>query len=150
MNSSERKLELDALRLEGRPFHRGGVQFRRCLLAMKFKPEQGWIASPDRPFIPHGLAIWNTPPGSVVACALIASNLQITCSWGPVPARFFAFGDSYEQIAKKLDEGCEPPTWCDWDPIQPGANVRLDIRNAEDIELGPPAEVVFWGICSVY
>ena len=153
MNDREvEKLKQEALRLEGKPFHRGGVTFQRCLLPLVATREPGmYDGEPQRLFLPRGLAVWGAPPGTMIDQALCGPQLQCVAAYGRVPARFFAFGDSYEQIAKKLDEGSEPPNWCDWDPISPGSRARLIFTEADGtrLPLNTPLELAMWGICTL-
>lgn len=145
------KMKLEALRLEGKPFHRGGVTFQRALLPFdRHKEKRGlYTAEPQRLFLPRGLAVWCAPDGAHISFALIGAQLQIVASLGKVPARFFAFGNSYEQIAKLLDVGAEPPAWCDWDPVAPGTHVRLEFTDARDEPLQAPIELAMWGIAAL-
>jgi hypothetical protein len=145
------KLKLEALRLEGKPMHRGGVTFQRCLLPLIRQKERPglYLGEPQRLFLPRGLAVWGAPPGAMVAASTIGMQLQIVAAYGPVPVRFFASGDSYEQIAKKLDAGAEPPTWCDWDPITPGNGARFEFVNEQGLPLQEPIELAFWGIAAL-
>ena len=128
--------------------------FQRCLLPLKFQPTgRHFIGEPDVPFMPRGLAIWGAPDGATVEHAFVGSRLELVCALGPVPCKFFAFGNSYEQIAKLLDQGSEPPAWCDWSPLELGAAIRITIRPRDDRAdvLGPEhgLELAMWGICSV-
>jgi hypothetical protein len=147
------KLTLEALRLEGKPMHRGGITFQRALLPLLRKdPERlpgHYYGEPQRMFLPRGLAVWGAPAGAMVAASTIGMQLQIVCSYGPVPVRFFSLGDSYEQIAIKLDAGAEPPAWCDWDPITPGHAARFEFVDLEGKPLLTPLELAFWGIAAI-
>lgn len=150
MLKEETKLTHSLLRLEGKPFHRGGVRFQRGLLGFTF--DGGFfVGEPYRPFVPHGLAIWGAPAGARLIQALIKCDQQVSMSHAPVPARFFAFGDSYEQIAKLLDEGKEPPTWADWDVIELGSRVRITLESVDNKLLTPAdgIELVMWGVAAV-
>lgn len=146
------KLKLEALRMEGKPMHRGGVTFQRCLLPLIHKREDKpgmYIGEPQRLFLPRGLAVWGAPPGAMVTASTIGMQLQIVAAYGPVPVRFFASGDSYEQIANKLDAGEEPPAWCDWDPITPGNAARFEFVDQRGQPLTDPIELAFWGIAAL-
>lgn len=145
------KLLIDALQLQGKPFHRGGVTFQKCLLPFRRDTHAPglYTAEPQRLFHPRGLAVWGAPPGSQLAFSLISNQIQAVVSLGSVPARFFAFGDSYEQIAKKLDEGSEPPTWCDWDVVRPGTTVRLEFSDLDNNPLTVALELAMWGVAAL-
>jgi len=125
---------------------------RRLLLPFTWKGQR-FNAEPQRPFRPRGLVIWGAPPGATVHC-WIGIHLEIVAAWGDVPARFFASGDNFEQIAKQLEAGKEPPAWVDWHDIRPGVIVQLEVRSRTnvakrtgDLPLGPDdgIELVMWG-----
>ena len=151
INADHEKLKLEALRLEGKPFHRGGCLFQRGLLP--FIPDSQidgmYWGEPQRVFLPRGLAVWGAPPGTMLSFALCGAQLQAVVAMGSVPARFFAQGDSYEQIAKMLDAGAEPPNWCDWDPVRPGSKVRLEFTDLQGAKLHQRLELAMWGIAAL-
>ena len=105
-----------------------------------------YTAYPQRAFQPKGLAVWGAPEGARVVRVVIGCEYQadVTCNMG-IPARWFALGDNFEQLAKLLDAGKEPPNWVDWTPILPGQIARLELvdRHAQPV-VG--AEVVMWGL----
>lgn len=127
-----------------------GRAFAEALLPFRYKPEcKGlWQAWAQRPFNPRGLLIWGVEAGDEVTHVIISGTAQLLASWGPLPARWFAMGDSYEQIAKMMEAGKEPPKWGTWTTVEPAMSVQLQLANPHDParELGPPAvEVVMWG-----
>jgi hypothetical protein len=149
IRSESDKLTREALRLEGRPFHRGGLTFQRCLLPFDSASGGVYQAQAQRPFVPRGLAVWGAPPGAMLAFATCGQQLQLVASLGSVPARFFASGDSYEQIAKQLDAGAEPPAWCDWDPVEPGVYIRLTFTELDGKPLQTAVELAMWGVAAL-
>jgi hypothetical protein len=110
---------------------------------------RGFIARPQRPFKPKGLVIWDAPKGAEFYQGVINNELQLLVGIGGIPARFFAYGDSYEQIAAKLDAGLAPPAWGTWCTIDVGQEVRIEIGlpGAERC-LGPDdgVSIAMWGL----
>jgi hypothetical protein len=134
------------LRYAGKPFNRAGCQFQKCLLGFDCLPDGLFRSEVVRPFKPSGLLLWGCPPGALLESFMIGPDLQIVASYAPVPARFFQAGDSYEQIAKLLDEGKEPPNWCDWSVIEPGQHVRLAITlDGKKLGAAQLIECCMWG-----
>jgi len=129
--------------LRRRPDPRG---IYRCLCGFGFAAGV-WTSYPQRIFKPRGLVIWGAPPGAVLRQATIGQKLEVTVSCEGVPVKFFAFGDSYAQIGKLLDEGKEPPAWCSWSSVIPGSLIRIDIASADGRALTPKdgIELCMWG-----
>jgi hypothetical protein len=128
------------------PFHDPDVV--RLLLPFEFVPGQGFHANVQRPFRPKGIAIWGAPPGASVLF-FVGVNIEGLASYGQVPAKFFAMGDNFEQIAKLLEAGKEPAAWITWPALDPGTIVRVRIHarghgdplgEKDGIELG------MWGL----
>lgn len=120
----------------------------RGLLGFEYnEAAQLWRAIAQRPFQPRGLLLFGVPHGSTLDQCVIGHNLQIVNGCERIPAKFFAMGDSYEQIAKLIDAGKEPPAWCTWSPIGVGQHVHIVLRDALGKSLGPAdgVQVVFWG-----
>lgn len=140
----------DPLKLFGDPFEPTGRErapiVMRALLGFEFIAGE-FVSQPQRPFRPRGLIIWGAPNGATVEQCIIGTQLQIQVSVPPVPAKFFAMGKSYEDVAKMLEQGIEPPGWCTWDAVQLGQIVRLTVRDAHHGTLGPNngIELVMWG-----
>src|SRR5512138_1430869 len=107
----------------------------RSLLGFRYSVHE-FIAEPFRAFRPMGLLIWNVPEQSTIRCE-ITSNVEIVSSFDAVPARWFASAKSFEQLAESLQDGKEPPTWCDWHVVCPGQWVRLQLRDSQNQALGP-------------
>lgn len=121
----------------------------RSLLGFEYIKGE-FIGQPQRPFRPMGLIIWGAPEFAVVSHAVIGCDLQVLSSWAPVPTKFFSMGKSYEEVAKLLQEGIEPPAWCDWKTIIVGEQVRLILSQKtpeSHTMLGPSngIELVMWG-----
>jgi len=133
----------------GQMYLHAGREYWRGLLGFHFDGDSWW-GETQRAFYPRGLAIWNCPPGAVLEIATIGCDMQVMMSHDAVPARFFGFGDSFEQIAKLVEEGKDPPAWCSWKAFTPGERVRIALRAGVKGEyLGPDhgVELVMWGFC---
>lgn len=125
----------------------GDVIVKRKLFPLLWVPSMGhWENTAQVLFKPRGLMIWDAPAGAVVEHCLIGINLEIVATIGPVPARWFSMQQSYDQIAKALDEGAEPPGWNDWRAIDVGQAIRLSIW-ANGAKVGPDSgmQLVLWG-----
>ena len=122
----------------------------KSLLPLVYTSEGVWEGRPQRPFKPSGLVIFDAPPGATVSWCTIGADLQAVVSCDPVPAKFFALGDSYAQLAQLISEGKEPPNWCTWDMIQLGMRVKLQLSIGRHPIAPPPVELqpVFWGIAT--
>lgn len=114
------------------------LPFRYCYSAFE--------AEPQRPFRPKGLVIWDAPKGAEFRQAIIGNRIQLVASCGGIPARFFAYGDSYEQIVAKLDAGLQPPAWGTWDTVQVGHRVVIEIT-LDGNPIGPEngVSLAMWG-----
>ncbi|SRR6266404_2943548 len=128
------------------PFHDPSQM--RCLLPFDFIEKVGFQAQLQRPFRPSGVAIWGAPAGATV---MFFSGVDVVglASYGEVPARFFAMGDSFEQISKLLDEGKEPPAWVTWRALPPGGVIRAQVRDHDHGSIIGPRdgiEIAMWGI----
>lgn len=125
------------------------VVLRKKLLPLVWQSAGMWGQMAQLPFKPRGLLIWDAPPRTLVSQVIIGIGLEVVSTIGPVPARWFMSGESYEQIAKKIDDGAEPPAWVDWSPMGVGQQLRVmlefDGRPLADSE----AQLVIWGEESV-
>jgi hypothetical protein len=103
---------------------------------------------PQRPFRPKGLIIWNAPPLATVY-AFVGCTVEGVVAYGGIPAKWFASGESYQQIRAKLESGIEVPDWMTWDTCQPGIDIRIEVRDGFDSHrmLGPGdgIELLQWG-----
>ena len=117
------------------------------LLSFKYDGQGRWSAEPVRPFTPRGLLLWGVQHGDLVRQIVIGPEQQVVVSFDPLPARWFAQADSYEQIAKRLAEGKEPAAWGTWDTIRPGYRVFVQLESRDSSrELGPSSiELAMWG-----
>lgn len=128
----------------GKPFHKSAHDepMFRTLLGFELKGST-WEAMPQRLFRPRGLMLWDVPPKAMVSQCLVGNQMQILCSWAPVPARFFTMGQSYERIKQLLAEGVEPAAWPDFDTMNLGNSARVEVT-----ENGKPCRdclVAMWG-----
>jgi len=133
--------------------------WRGALLGFDFSGEV-FFAETWRPFLPRGLLIWGAPAGAVVDYALIDTCEQVRAGPSPVPAKFFATGQNFEQLAAQLDAGNEPPVWIHWPKLLPGMRCQVFVRDGRGdrsavshtqkygAALGPAQgiEIVFWGL----
>lgn len=122
----------------------------QAVLGFRFMGEGAggfWNGEPQRPFRPAGLIVWGAPAGAMLEMATIGRDMQLAVSCEPVPVRFFAMGESFADIAKKLDEGIQPPAWGNWDAVVPGVRARIRIVDRNGRGLGPAdgIELVMWG-----
>lgn len=106
-----------------------------------------WIAAPQVTFRPSGLVIWNAPPLAVVVDVRSGNRLEGSVTPAGIPARWFALGDSFEQIAAKLDAGQQPPAWVTWSVVSRGTQIVIDLRSKDGEPLGPSdgIELCMWG-----
>lgn len=128
-------------------FNYRDVRLVHSLLGFRYN-EGTFVAATQRPFRPSGLIVWGAPDCALVQQAIIGNQYQASVSCDPVPARWFAQARNYEQIAKMLDEGKEPPAWVHFDTVRPGAIVRINISDARGVPLGPAegVELCMWGL----
>jgi hypothetical protein len=135
---------------KGPPFHRNERRWSRCVMGFHFHEGWAFTSMPQRRFVPKGLAIWGAPPGAMVEHIQVRQETP-EVSGAPFPARFFASGDSYQQIAKLIDQGKEPPNWITWPEMLPGMRAVIILRN-RDGQLLTPAdgiELCMWGECEL-
>jgi len=109
---------------------------------LPFEVRGGWtlMASPQKPFKPRGLMLWNAAHLSVEAMVIGVTH-QVVASFAKVPALWFMTSQNYEQVVAARAEGKEPGQgWGSWDAVYPGMLVRLDFD-------GPAADVkaLMWG-----
>jgi hypothetical protein len=121
----------------------------RALLPFRWSEyESAWIALPQRLFRPMGLMIWDAPLTASVRAAVIGTDIQLVAAFGDIPARWFAFGDSYSQIKEKMAGGLEPPAWGDWDAVNLGSRVRIELVQ-DDGKPVKEARLIMWGLVLV-
>ncbi len=94
----------------------------------------------QKPFQPRGLMLWDVDHAQLEMLT-IGAHHELLCSFGPLPARWFTAAASFEQVAKAVAEGKEPPSWGSWSAVFPGQLVRLVF----DRKLDAP-QAVMWGI----
>jgi hypothetical protein len=101
-------------------------------------------ASPQRPFKPRGLMLWNVGEIEVEA-ALIGNQGQLVASCGRIPGQWFATSQNFEQVCEALKAGKEPARgWGDWDALYPGVLVRLTFSYPVDA-FSPHVRALMWG-----
>ena len=124
-----------------------GGRLMRALLPFVWS-DGAFYGRPQRPFRPKGLIIWGAPRGSTVY-AFIGCNVEGVVSYSGIPAKWFASGESYQQIRAKLEAGIEVPDWMTWDTCDVGIDIRIELRDAADSArtLGPAdgIELLQWG-----
>lgn len=120
--------------------------WKRGVLGFGFAEGQ-FIATPDRAFKPRGLIIWGAPPGALVKMALLDQREQVLRSADGIPARFFASGESFDEIAKQIEAGKEPPAWVDFDLIEPWSMLRVVVALPQGLGLGEAdgLQLALWG-----
>lgn len=74
--------------------------------------------------------LWDVPEGTQLMI-FVGTNLELIASYGPLPARWFAAWESFQQVAAKLDEGFEPPGWGTFSKVQPGVMIRLSFQKPD-------------------
>ncbi len=99
----------------------------------------------QRPFRPVGLMLWDLPHGALV-WPIVGSGLELVVAFGAVPARWFASCESFEAVAKMLDQGKQPPSWGRWNVVTPGQFIELRFTLSD----GKPVNVfqsqaLMWG-----
>lgn len=136
---------LRRLRLHERP--PGYEKIWHSLLGLAWA-DPYWLGEPVVPFRPEGLVIWDAPPGALVQQAQIGMDHQVKVSHAPVPARWFASGDNYQQIAEAIAAGKDPPGWCSWKVMYPGLRMQLTLMTSDGRPLGPESgvELCMWGL----
>lgn len=125
---------------------------RKMMLGCKWNNNGYWVAYPDLPFTPMGLMIWNAPPGTMIRQFLIGNQTQVLASWDAVPTAFFSMAKSYTQLKTMIDEGYEPPNWCDFDGLQLGNNARMLLIDSKGRPLTEEGDIqmAMWGTVPTY
>jgi hypothetical protein len=115
-------------------------------VASEFYPHHGGegervlVGETQKPFMPKGLMLWNV--GDLqVAAALIGTNLQLLCSFGKVPARWWSTQQSFDDVVRALAEGKEAASWGTWGTVHPGVLVRLQFDGDASA-----VRAVMWGL----
>lgn len=123
---------------------------KRVLAFTWNEPMGAWHGQPFTWFRPNGILLWGiSSPEPTIECK-IRAHMQIQASYAAVPALFFACGESFEQVAKKMAEGYEPAGWCTFHPIEPQARAEI-IINHNGNSLGPRdgVNIVMWGFAAM-
>lgn len=107
-----------------------------------------WHTEPQATFRPHGLMLWNLPDESAaVELVQIGLTPQLVAAVGPIPARWFTFAHSYEQVWAAHQRGIDPPGWGDWMIIAIGLQVQVRLSSKRDVtaEEWGRVQLLMWG-----
>lgn len=110
---------------------------------LTFEPESEYTltATPQKPFKPLGLMLWDVGTLSVQAM-VIGRQPQLSVSFGLVPARWFTVSQSFEQVVASFAEGKQPGQgWGTWDAMYPGILCRLSFNGPVGF-----AQALMWGL----
>lgn len=104
-------------------------------------------AMPQRTFRPRGLMVWGAPLKALVRAIVCRDSPAVT--YEAIPARWFSMQQSFEQLAKALDEGKEPASWGDWNTVRPGMQIRIELLMTDvmpiDSEQAEEVQLLMWG-----
>ena len=111
-----------------------------ALLAFEYDHPQSplLVAKPQKPFQPRGLMLWDVGLLNVQA-ALIGTNHELLCSFGLVPARWFAVQQSFDAVMRAQNAG-DAAAWGHWSVCHPGMLVRLVFDGPAD-----RVKALMWG-----
>lgn len=106
-----------------------------------------WRARPFTPIAPKGLAIWGASTSAEVLAIHFNGVNRFFAGSGGVPARWFAYGYSYEQLARLIARRREPPTWLEWPTVVPTDSLDLVLAD-RGVELTPDhgLSLCMWGL----
>lgn len=121
-------------------------QIKRTILGFKYEGNVFQAEIYVGPFRPMGLMLWDCPPRSWISQTLVGNQTQILASWDPIPTEFFTMAKSFEDIAKLLEEGYEPPGWPDFDAAHIGNRIRVAVIDDSGKPVGPPTRIAMWGL----
>lgn len=139
-----------AMALRSRPMRQ--VVPKEMLLPFTRSEDSGYLGlgyarvystEPQVIFKPKGLMIWGAPDDAEVMHVKIGRSPQLTATWGPIPARWFSTFQSYEEVAKAIEEGKMPAGFGHFDVIQRGMTVEVHIQSKEKL---PPTKILMWGL----
>ena len=130
----------------------GGPSSRvvRVLLPfLPYGPGGSFLAKPQMPFKPDGLAIWGAELAQAnINLILIGNRIEGVANVGPVPASFFALlpGQGYQEVVAMLERGDGPKSFQDFGTVMPGVCVQIEVTRAGKV-LGPAdgIELAMWG-----
>lgn len=129
MTMCSKNFSFGKLGLLSSPEYRVPARVRRMLCGFVLRGEE-WVAEPDVLFRPYALMLWNVPDRAKVSHCVAGAQGQILASRAAVPASFFATGRSFEDVVARFEkEGIEAPYWCDFDVLEPGVSMRLQVRD---------------------
>jgi hypothetical protein len=110
-----------------------------ALMPFEASGGQTLLASPQKPFKPRGLMLWDAPPSLNVECIVIGNMHQVLVAYGKVPALWFQQAQTFEQVVAARAAGQEPASWGSWDALYPGVMVRLEFDGPANVR------AVMWG-----
>jgi len=119
-----------------------------ALLPFDFEPKRNpsmLIARVQRPFTPKGLMLWNVD-GLDIEAILLGRDLQLVCSFGRIPAAWFAVSQSFEQVVQSFADGKDPGKgWGRWSTAWPGGEIQLRFDNVPGGILADNVRALMWG-----
>lgn len=106
-----------------------------------------WRAQPFTPITPTGLAIWGTSTTAEVKAIWFNGCNRFFAGEGAVPARWFAYGHNYEQLARLIARRREPPAWLVWPTLTPVDALEIVLAD-RGVELTPDhgISLCMWGL----
>lgn len=113
--------------------HKPTASIVRSLLPferMKVDGVKTFEAEPFETFKPEGLMIWGASYYATVRHILIGAVPQLVAGIAPIPARWFASSQSYEQVWRAHREGKDPPGWGDFSIVYHGMTVKIEIEDS--------------------
>lgn len=102
-------------------------------------------ASPRMPFKPTGLLLWNVSPLDEVSACYVGRDTQLTATFEPVPAAWFASAYSFEEVEKRAELGKYPATWGHWNVAEPGVIIRIEVRIKDPATDRDRVRALMWG-----
>lgn len=101
-------------------------------------PGQWWIGRPSSPMTPHGLLIWNAPPGTIVHVRICGTPLA--ASHDGMSTRQFEPSAHFEKINSLIE----------WPVVDTSAGVELELRTPSGkyviADEHPDLECILYGI----
>lgn len=106
-----------------------------------------WRAQPFTPIAPTGLAIWGASTTAAVEAIFFNGVNRFFAGDGPVPARWFAYGHSYEQLARLIARRREPPAWLVFPVVTPADALELVLsERGEPLTPDHGVSLCAWGL----
>jgi hypothetical protein len=129
-----------------------GPPVRVVRVLLPFEPDGpggSFLAKPQMPFRPDGLAIWGAELAQASVTKIFNGNtIEGVAALGPVPAQFFALkpGQGYQELAELVEAGEPPKSWIDFGTCRHGCYLQIEVTRAGKV-LGPAdgIEIAMWG-----